>query len=77
MAPSTNSTDKSPERIVLETMGICFLCSFALAGFREIIWQLTFSEFTPKVKQLAVDQFIADCTRDPKSCQYLLKAIKP
>lgn len=76
MAPMDSKISTNPERIVLKTIGISFIVSSLVLIPQSIRNALLVDESVEFIRQTAVNNFIANCTRDPKSCEFLVKVIK-
>lgn len=59
------------EMAVLITLGASLIVSFTVFGLARLASYSDYTESLPAVRENAINGFIADCAKDPKSCQYL------
>lgn len=59
------------EMAVLITLGASLVVSFMVFGLARFASYSNYTESLPAVRENAINGFIADCAKDPKSCQYL------
>lgn len=63
------------EMAVLITLGASLIVSFIIFGLARLGSYSNYTESLPAVREGAINKFITNCVKDPKSCEYLIKAI--
>lgn len=78
MVEIKKQSDKvSPEQAVLWTLLASVIVSTALVMLNKVGTYESYLQSLRNERANAVDKFIADCTKDPKSCKFLLNVIEP
>lgn len=77
MAEIKKQSEVSPEQAVLWTLLASAIISTTIVMLNKLGTYENYLQSLRNERANAVDKFIADCTKDPKSCKFLLNVIEP